>query len=574
LLAVNVAFTFRKKKAASEMAKSVAKPLSATNKISMTNSSLHPQNISLIKARWNSFKLYNGYRVLIAVMLMLSQYKQQDVPILEGFLSSSDFLIISTSYVLFSLIAASLTWFEKPDLEITLPFQIIADIVFILLLMHSENGSYGGMGLLLVITVAAASLISDGRLALFYAAIATIGILLQQFFSAMLIDSDATKTYSIAVMLSIACFAIAWLAHSLAKRMQQSEQLASQRGLDLEELAQINALITHKMKDGVLVVDSQLVIKHHNLQAETFLNLQNENWVEKSLNEVAPEIARHLIDWLNEKHDVNESLEPNILKVNNLSRDLRISFLPISENREQGTVIFIEDWTQMQTQSHQVKLAALGRLTANIAHEIRNPLSSISHANQLMEEDDEASPTTKRMLQIISDNVRRVDQIIKDVLELNRRDRTNQEMIHLESFITDFYNQFCTVENISANDFTLSISESDISILFDRRHLNQILWNLCKNGWRHCQQNENSLKLDVYTNKSQMLIEVSDDGDGVPEDTRNHLFEPFFTTEKSGTGLGLYIGRELAEANGALLQYKPLKYGSKFIIQIKKATIL
>jgi two-component system, NtrC family, sensor histidine kinase PilS len=539
----------------------------ATNKFSM---SIQPsQDIKLIKARWNSFKLYNGYRIFIALTLLLTQSSNNT----QQSIVDNTFSVIAFSYLCFSLISACFTWFEKPNLELTLPFQIIADIIFILLLMFTENSSYGGMGLLLVIAVAAASLISDGRLAIFYAAIATIGILLLQFFNSVLSENVA-KNYSTAAMLSIACFAIAWLAHSLAKRMQMSEELASQRGLDLEGLAQVNALITHKMKDGVLVVDSDLFIKHHNLQAETFLNLESKNWEEKDLNEIAPEIAKLLMSWFEEKQDNSDILEPNILKVNILSRALRLSFLPISESRDQGAVIFIEDWTQMQTQSHQVKLAALGRLTANIAHEIRNPLSSISHANQLLQEDEEASSSTKRMLQIISDNVRRVDQIISDVLELNRRDRTNQEMVHLESFITDFYNQFCAVENISATDFILHMKQTDATILFDRRHLNQILWNLCKNGWRHSQQIENSLMLRVYTiNKSQITIEVSDNGEGISEEVSNHLFEPFFTTEKTGTGLGLYIGKELAEANGAHLQYKQTTNGTTFIMQIKKATI-
>jgi two-component system, NtrC family, sensor histidine kinase PilS len=525
----------------------------------------------LIKARWNSFKLYNGYRVLIALTLLLSENAANSGRLLQA--DSSLFSTLAIGYLLFSIVAAILTWYEKPSLEITLPFQIVVDIILILLLMYVHNSSYGGMGLLLVIAVAAASLISDGRFALFYAAIATIGILLQQFFSSIF-NTASVNNYSTAVMLSIVCFAIAWLAHSLAKRMQQSEQLASQRGLDLQGLAQVNELITHKMKDGVLVVDQDLLIKHHNLQAEAFLNLEGENWEEKRLNEIAPEIAKLLVEWFSEKQDANLSLVPNILKVNILSRELRLSFLPISESRDQGAVIFIEDWSHMQTQSHQVKLAALGRLTANIAHEIRNPLSSISHANQLMQEEENTPPSTKRMLQIISDNVQRLDQIIKDVLELNRRDRTNQEIIYLENFITDFYNQFCVVENISANNFTLALKDTDTTILFDRRHLNQILWNLCKNGWRHSKQNENSLKLEVYTtNKSLTVIEVTDDGDGISEDASSHLFEPFFTTEKSGTGLGLYIGRELAEANGASLQHKPTNHGTKFTMLIKKATI-
>lgn len=225
----------------------------------------------------------------------------------------------------------------------------------------------------------------------------------------------------------------------------------------------------------------------------------------------------------------------------------------------------------MQTQAHQVKLAALGRLTANIAHEIRNPLSAISHANQLLQEED-TDPATKRMLQIIGDNVQRLDQIIKDVLELNRRDRTNQEVIHLEHFIFDFYTQFCAVEKIPASCFKLTLINAETVISFDRRHLNQILWNLCKNGWRHCKKAENSLKLTLaLTEKTKTVhIEISDDGAGIPESVRSHLFEPFFTTEKSGTGLGLYIARELADANGAKLQYKSTDAGTQFIIHIKK----
>jgi two-component system sensor histidine kinase PilS (NtrC family) len=220
-------------------------------------------------------------------------------------------------------------------------------------------------------------------------------------------------------------------------------------------------------------------------------------------------------------------------------------------------------------------LAALGRLTANIAHEIRNPLSAISHANQLLQEED-TDPATKRMLQIISDNVQRLDQIIKDVLELNRRDRTNQETIPLESFVLDFYTQFCAVEKIPNNCFKLTLTNAETLVSFDRRHLNQILWNLSKNGWRHCKKLENSLKLalSLTENTKAVLIDIIDDGEGVPESIQNHLFEPFFTTEKSGTGLGLYIARELADANGAKLQYKSLvtenTSGSQFSMLIKK----
>lgn len=528
--------------------------------------------------RWHSLKLYNAYRFLIALLLMVTQDVINNSNLLQSAnmaVSADLFSTLVIGYFVFSIISAIFTWLEKPDIDISLPIQIIIDIVFIVLLMHAQDGSQGGIGLLLIIAIASISLISEGRLALFYAAIASIGILLEQSYRILFIDK-AAGNYTPAVLLSLGCFATAWLAYSLAKRAKQSELLASQRGLDVQNMAQINALITHEMQDGVLVVDQEFQIKHHNTQAEVLLGLESRNWQEKPLSEVSPEIASMMQHWLEETEPLHDFaptniITPNILKLNTLSRELRLRFLPISENRHQGAVIFIEDWSQMQTQAHQVKLAALGRLTANIAHEIRNPLSAISHANQLLQEED-TDPATKRMLQIIGDNVQRLDQIIKDVLELNRRDRTNQEAIHLEHFIFDFYTQFCAVEKIPASCFKLTLINAETVISFDRRHLNQILWNLCKNGWRHCKKAENSLKLTLaLTEKTKTVhIEISDDGAGIPESVRSHLFEPFFTTEKSGTGLGLYIARELADANGAKLQYKSSDAGTQFIIHIKK----
>ena len=535
--------------------------------------------------RWRSLQLYNGYRVLVALLFLVLQGLFSRENVLQT-ISSDLFFTLVLAYFIFSIVSAIFTWLEKPDIDISLPTQIIIDIGFIVLLMHAQASSQSSIGLLLIIAIASASLISEGRLALFYAAIASIGVLLEQLYSSAFVE-NASDNYTPAVLLSLGCFATAWLAYSLAKRSQQSELLASQRGVDVQNMAQINALITHEMDDGVLVVDHMFKIKHHNIQAEVMLdsslmaenttknnaenNKEQGHWLTKMLSEVSPELHGMLQAWMQETEHTLNFAAPNILKLNTISRELRIRFLPISESRQQGAVIFIEDWSHMQTQAHQVKLAALGRLTANIAHEIRNPLSAISHANQLLQEEDN-DPAIKRMLQIISDNVQRVDQIIKDVLELNRRDRTNQEIIYLENFISDFYTQFCAVEKIPPECFNLEITHADTLVSFDRRHLNQILWNLCKNGWRHSKNVGNSLKLTVsVSTKTQVVhIEISDDGEGIPENVRSHLFEPFFTTEKSGTGLGLYIARELADANGAKLQYKTSSSGTQFIIHLKK----
>ena len=547
--------------------------------------------------RWRSLKLYNVYRLLITLLLLITQgllVTSNWQQTLNAHLLVDLFSTLVTCYFIFSVIAAIFTWQQKPDIQFSVPIQIVTDIIFIVLLMHSQEGGQGSIGLLLIIAIASASLISDGRLALFYAALASIGILLAQSYRELFFAGSA-GSYTPAVLLSLGCFATAWLAYSLAKRTKESELLASQRGLDVQNMAQINALITHEMQDGVLVVDQYFQIKHYNVQAERLLGLESKNWQGDLLAKISPEISQLLQNWLDEAKlregfAPSNVASPSIIKLSTQSRELRLRFLPVADNHSandhhpsnhypsnhyQGAVIFIEDWSQMQTQAHQVKLAALGRLTANIAHEIRNPLSAISHANQLLQEED-FDPAIKRMLQIISDNVQRVDQIIKDVLELNRRDRTNQELIQLENFTFDFYTQFCAVEKIPETCFKLKLINAETMISFDRRHLNQILWNLCKNGWRHCKKTENSLELSVsLTDKTKTIhIEIKDDGDGVPESIRNHLFEPFFTTEKSGTGLGLYIARELADANGAKLEFEAvdsaISSGSLFTVHIKK----
>lgn len=449
--------------------------------------------------------------------------------------------------------------------------QTIIDITFIVMVMHFLHGNQSGIGLLLVINIVFASLISDGRFAMFYAAIATIGILLDNTYQ-ILVRNIPGNDYGNAVLLSLSCFATAWLAQSLTSRMQTSEKLATQRGQDIEHLARTNALITQEMPNGVLVIDQNQQLKHYNLQACKLLGL-NEAQLQEALEINTPiEVLIPAVMQLLHTYPERRLSPQDAIRFSMNNRDLGIRFHAISEDIENGVVIFIEDWSQIQTQAHQVKLAALGRLTANIAHEIRNPLSAISHATQLLQEDSQQTGTL-RMLQIISDNVQRLDQIIKDVLELNRRDRTNQELFNINSFVQEFYQQFCAVEKIDHRHFTLQGLDKECAIVFDRRHINQILWNLCKNGWRHCQQELQSLKLNILVDKSGQFVQILivDDGSGIDAKIQPHLFEPFMTTEKTGTGLGLFIARELAEANGAKLSYTSTPKGTQFSLTIKKA---
>lgn len=526
------------------------------------------QNDLTLQSR--AIRIINIFRFLLSLVFVVFYAFADKLNLSDASDNPSLFLSLAITYTIFSITMLVITPLKSTSVILFQPLQIVIDILFIILMMYAAGGIQSGLGLLLIITIVTASLVSNGRLALFYAAVATIGLLLEQSYRIAEWGLPASS-YTQSAMLSLSCFATAWLAYSLAKRILMSEALASSRGVDLENLAQINALITQQMQDGVLVVDEYLNIRHYNTQAKLLLALERNNSNELSLRENAPAIANVLTYWT----DGDDEHKNLVIPTNH--RELNIRIKPINqENRKLGAVIFIQDWSKIQAAGQQAKLAALGRLTANIAHEIRNPLSAISHANQLLQEEEALSKGNARILEIIEDNIQRINQIIKDVLELNRRDRTHQEEIMLSNFITDFHTQFCAIEKIPSTHFTLALYSDQSTITFDRRHLTQILWNLCKNAWEHGRQQIGSLHLNctqvlkpVFSNKTNLRIEVIDDGPSIAEQDRNKLFEPFYTTKPTGNGLGLYISRELAEANNAYLYFMPLNPGSAFIIELK-----
>lgn len=511
---------------------------------------------------WRSLLLLNLYRVAVAgvllgawgVMARHQSWAEYDADL---------FVMTASFYLLFgciSFIAAKIRW---PRFNRQLTLQVLGDIGFITILMYASGGVRSGFGLLLVIAIAAASLVSHGRLALFYAAIASIAVLLEQSWQ-LLTWSEKYEDYTYSVMLSLSFFATALLAYSFARRTEESEALASQRGVDLANLAEVNQLIIRDMPDGVLVVDQQLKLRQLNDQARAFIGLDSitEN---APLEECAPALARVLHNWMSGKLGIENSCKLTIA-----GRELQLRFAQVGAGREQGAVVFVGDLSQVQSQAQQLKLAALGQLTANIAHEIRNPLSAIGHAAQLLLEDSGEDPTQQRLLNIIGTNVQRLDGMVQDVLQLNRRDRAKPEQITIASFLPEFHAQFCQTEKIPEGAFVLGSMSGMPDLMFDSRHLHQILWNLCRNAWRHSRKSDASLRLILGANSSRVQIDIADDGPGVSNESLTHLFEPFFTTEASGTGLGLYIARELCEANGAWIEYIAPQKGAVFRIHARR----
>ncbi|SFE95137.1 nitrogen regulation protein NR(II) [Nitrosomonas sp. Nm166] len=517
---------------------------------------------------WRSLFYFNIYRLVISSILVIITWKFHFTSF--GSYHYLLFLYAGLGYVLFGSLSMLFIKLRRPNFSWQLTIQVLGDIVFFSVMLYASGGLQSGLGGLLLVSLAGAGLISRGRMALFFASIATISLLLQETYALLTIDFYSAQ-YSQTGLLSMSYFAVAWLAHQLAKHTLVSELLAKERGIDLANMAQVNQLVIQHLQEGILVVDKNGNIRQHNTYAEKLLGLNaSANKTELlKLADYVPEIADRLANWQGDS-----DISFDLLRLNHSNTLVRTRFLPIRTDSRSGVVIFLEDIGRIEAQLQQLKLAALGRLTANIAHEIRNPLSAINHAAELLEEEQLANNADPRLIRIICDNTKRLSKIVQDVLRLNRRHISKFEVIDVKEFIRNFLEEFCQTENININKFIFNSSKGYL-INFDRDHLSQVLWNLCRNAWRHCRKQAGSIHIELSagTNKNNVYLDIIDDGPGVAPQQIRKIFEPFFTTAAGGTGLGLYVARELCEANQALLEYIEGPMGGHLRVICKNSSI-
>lgn len=492
---------------------------------------------------WRSLLYFNLYRLTLAGLLVF----------LAGALGTSLSLgsyhlmlffgasVLYLSVVLLSFIPLRRRW---PRFTWQLAMQVGVDIVGISVLSYASGGIKSNVDLLLLVSLAAAGLISRGKITLLFAALASMSVLLEHSYAVLYDDADAAQYVQVG-LLCMAYFAVAWLAHTLAKYAVDSQQLAQRRGRDLVSLSEANRLVMRDMQDGVLVVDGQGGIMQMNLRAEYLLRKGANSG--EPLSASFPLLFRHYQEWMQ-----TGTANRDILQLD-MGLQARLRFVPIEEQAEHGAVIFIEDMQRVQAEAQQIKLAALGRLTANIAHEVRNPLSAISYATELMQE-EQGGDKHRRLLQIVLDNTSRINQIVQDVMQLNRRDRVQPEVFDLNMVLHAFFEEFVMAERIDPGIMVLAATP-EVEVAFDRGHLRQVLWNLSRNALRYSSKAPGSVILTIGAQAKRIFLEVQDDGPGVPAEHQAKLFEPFFTTAAEGTGLGLYIAKELCEANGSRLEY-------------------
>ncbi len=497
---------------------------------------------------WRSISLFNLYRLILGGVLLLVPALFGEMFSLEG-RNQTHFFWVAAVYTLLVLLSVLAVAFRKPRTNLQLAFQIGTDITAIAALTYFGGGIQSNLGMLLLVSLALAGMIGRGRITLFFAALASIAMLLEHGYSVL--THDAAEAYFFqAGILSASYFAVAWLAHTLSKYALASEKLAFRRGVDLSNMAEANRLMIQDMPDGVLVVDERGVVRQSNPGAERLLDYVFPASGRTSLAECSPLLEAVFAAWRQ-----NKALGHEVLRLPGSDHPVRVRFLPVQREGFWGAVVVLEDMQRVQEQAQQVKLAALGRLTANIAHEVRNPLSSISYATELLKE-QEHDAAQARLFQIILDNTKRLNRIVQDVMQVNRRDRVQAETLDLGARLEEVVENLCQVEQVSRSVFELQ-ADPACKARFDRGHFEQVLWNLCRNALRYSQKRPGSVCLHAFVSgEGRTVLEVSDDGAGVPADAVQKLFEPFFTTDAGGTGLGLYIARELCEANGAMIEYR------------------
>ncbi|MDD5296890.1 MAG: ATP-binding protein [Rhodocyclaceae bacterium] len=506
--------------------------------------------------RWRSLRYFNAYRLTLASFFLVATFLYRG----SYALGTQDFPFFIWTCVAYWLAAILfLVLQEKFRLEIPLflTITVLVDILALTLLAYASGGHRSGLAFMMLVSLAGAALVGEGRMVLFYAAVASIALLLEQTWRVLNLSGEAAEFSQIGFT-STGFFAIALLMRFLAQRVMENERLARQRGIALARQVRINELVIRDMQDGVLVVMATGRVRQRNPQAEKLLGVAPEAGAD--LSQYSSDLAQRFAAG-------GQALAGSSHAFHGNGRTILARFVSAGEGDD--FIIYLEDQDRIQRLAEQVKLAALGRLTAGIAHEIRNPLSAIGHAAELLREGAETG-TEARLTRIIGDNVRRMDTMVREVLEMGRRDRMHPEAIPLASFLRGFAEEFCAREGISPSVMQISV-RGDATLEFDRAHLNQVLWNLLRNALRYCRGKTGSLSLSSPSDGSGSCeLHLRDDGPGIAPELRAQVFEPFFTTDSKGTGLGLYIARELCEANGAsldLADYGPDDPGAHFILR-------
>jgi two-component system sensor histidine kinase PilS (NtrC family) len=443
-----------------------------------------------------------------------------------------------------------------PNAGIQTYIQFVTDVVAVTLLIHASGGISSGLGGVLIVSVGTLALLLPSERAFLLAAVATLVLLLEQTY-AQFQGITTSAQFAPAGILGAVIFIITAVVQLLRNRIVETEALAEQRGVDLRNLVELNEYIIQHLRESIVVVDDDDHIRLINESAVKHLSPATlDAAAEQRLSDVSPDLEEQLALW----RGGSKTDKTRMAFASPDGTTVQPHFAPLGGDRHGGVVIFLEDTSLIAERVQQAKLAALGRLSASIAHEIRNPLGAMSHAGQLLAESPSIGSAEQRLTDIIRVNARRVSQIVESVLALSRRGQTKPERLQLSPWIEDFAREFVQTLELYEGALTVVDSSPDIEVRMDPTHLHQILWNLCDNAVKYASVAAGAISVELSCGllepSGRPFLEVADRGPGITPDKVEQIFEPFYTGQPGGTGLGLYISRELAERNGATLRYQ------------------
>lgn len=504
-----------------------------------------------IKQRGGLLQVYAWYRIAISLALLALFFTDYTWKKSASF-DSQLYLGTTATYCainFFSLVAHGINQFRVSSRQL---FAIITtDIIALSLITYASGGVNSGLVSLLLIPVAAGAIFFYGNVATVVAAIATVGLIAQVTYATLREQFDAQDFLNTGLV-GLLLFATSLLVQYLSRRIRSTQLIAEQQSAAAASLEQLNQIIIQRMRTGIIVVADNGVIKMMNAAAARLADLDSKAALAQHM--LTGPLRERLAAW---KQAPNTRTKPFRTSAAGLEVQANFTSLDYGLAQPVDTLIFLEDTSVVSQQAQQLKLASLGRLTASIAHEVRNPLGAISHAAQLLRESPALDASDTRFADIIQTHSKRVNAIIENVLQLSRRKTARPERILLNDWIGNFRDELLQ-SHIDAEINVISLA-ANVAVRFDTTQLHQILTNLCENGLRHSKQACNAARLQLrisVINGELPTLDVVDEGKGISQETLERLFEPFFTTEKTGTGLGLFLSRELCEANQARLDYR------------------
>lgn len=523
---------------------------------------------------WRSLKTLAFTRVLIALILfgLLGLHNPKYIWAIDPHTYRLVCLVYLAGALLFAILQARLKQYFLWQLS----EQIIFDVVVISVLFYFSGGINSSIVILYLFPLASGAILAPLLWVLCLASLVAIYMVVLSSLQGLVSGSEAAT--SSAGLYGAAFLAVVYLVNRLANRLIRQEEIAIAHQKNLHIQQEISKLVVADMDGGIIVVDASTLVYACNPATQGMLGLTMLPGQTRLNNTPGLQpVADAFFAWYHHLSNADEvwidsvayagasevSVATGAVMVKGVRHDvvthLKLKFVSIaraSDGADDRYLIFLEDASEIENQAQQLKLASMGRLTASIAHEVRNPLSSISYAADLLGEAGLSPEQSTRLIGIVHDNVARLNQLIEDILRLSRKAQINLAPFGLKTALLDIIQEFQETHRLAPNIIELAVPEQ-LLIRFDLLHLREVVVNLLTNAIRYASGQPGCIQLFVVAElEDQLELHVRDDGPGISAQVRAHLFEPFYTTSRRGTGLGLYMARELCLNNGALLDYE------------------